>query len=97
MAAPFVSSREIESKVVRMNDKHEPAAARDDPFAGIDIPPPLQASLRRHREHLARLVANLRSVGLDQASIEASVSVIVESYRTELLGAIRSMMETGNV
>ena len=82
-----------------MGEKHEPAAGTSggDPFAGIDIPLPLLASLRRHREHLAGLVVNLRSVGLDQARIEASVSVIVESYKAELLGAIRSMMATSDV
>ena len=82
-----------------MSDKPAPIVGLigGDPFAGIDIPRPLQASLRRHREHLARLIANLQSVGLDEASIEASVTVIVESYKTELLGAIRSMMETSDV
>ncbi len=82
-----------------MSDKQAPTASLmgADPFAGIDIPQALQASLRRHREHLARLIANLQSVGLDEASIEASVTVIVQSYKVELLGAIRSMMETTHV
>ena len=63
-----------------------------DPFADLKIPEPLQESLQRHRENLATLVANLQSVGVHEAQIEASVSVIVDSYKQELLRAIKEMV-----
>ena len=63
-----------------------------DPFADLVIPAPLQESLERHRENLATLVANLQSAGVHEAQIEASVSVIVDSYKQELLRAIRAMV-----
>lgn len=63
-----------------------------DPFAGIEIPEQLQESLQRHRENLARLVASLQSVGVSEAQIEASISVIVDSYKEELLRAIKVMV-----
>ena len=63
-----------------------------DPFADIKIPEPLQESLQRHRQNLATLVANLQSVGVQEEQIEASVSVMVDSYKQELLRAIKAMV-----
>ncbi len=63
-----------------------------DPFAGLEVPDALLASLQRHRENLARLVRSLQSAGVGEAQIEASVTVVVESYRDELLHAIKTMM-----
>ena len=63
-----------------------------DPFADIHIPKPLQESLQRHRENLVTLVANLQSVGVHESQIEASVSVIVDSYKQELLRAIKALV-----
>ena len=63
-----------------------------DPFADLEIPEPLQESLQRHRENLAQLVVNLHSVGVHEEQIEASVSVIVDSYKEELLRAIKAMV-----
>ena len=62
-----------------------------DPFDGMDIPPELEASFQRHRKHLADLVGNLRQAGISEEQIEMSVNVIVESYRGELLNAIKAM------
>jgi hypothetical protein len=45
--------------------------------------------------NLAQLVRNLHSAGVSEEQIESSVSVLVESYRQELLRAIRSMMGEG--
>ena len=64
-----------------------------DPFAGIDIPEAFHGSLLRHRENLAQLIASLRSVGLSDVQIEDSVSVMVESYKKELLQAIKEMVK----
>ena len=66
-------------------------AVQSDPFADLEIPAPLQESLDRHRNHLAELVVNLRSAGLDEAQIERSVSTIIESYRQELMRAMKAM------
>jgi len=63
-----------------------------DPFEGLEVPAALYASLERHRANLVDLIRNLQSAGIDEARIEASVSVIVASYREELLRAIKSMM-----
>lgn len=62
-----------------------------DPFADLEIPTALQESLDRHRNHLAELVVNLRSAGLGDLQIEQSVSTIVESYRQELVRAMKGM------
>lgn len=67
-------------------------ATQSDPFADLHIPEQLQQSLQRHRENLATLVANLQSVGVHESQIEASVSVIVDSYKQELLRAIKAMV-----
>ena len=63
-----------------------------DPFADLHIPEPLQESLQRHRENLAKLVANLQSVGVHESQIEASVSVMVDSYKQELLRAMKAVV-----
>ena len=64
-----------------------------DPFDGLEVPEALQSSLQRHRENLVQLVRCLHSAGLDDQQIEASVSVIVESYKEELLRAIKALVE----
>jgi hypothetical protein len=61
----------------------------DDAYQGLDIPVELEESLRRHREHLARLVLSLRSAGFSRVQIEESVSAIIASYKTELMAALR--------
>jgi hypothetical protein len=63
-----------------------------DPFAGLQVPESLYASMERHRANLVDLVRNLQSAGIGEAQIEASVSVMVASYREELLRAIKLMM-----
>jgi len=68
---------------------------RADPFDDLEIPDALLGSLQRHRVNLAQLVRNLHSAGVSEEQIESSVSVLVESYRQELLRAIRSMMGEG--
>ncbi len=68
-------------------------STQSDPFEGSDIPDALQFSLQRHRENLARLVRSLQSAGLHEQQIEASVSVIIESYKEELIRAIEALVE----
>jgi len=62
-----------------------------DPFANLDIPQPLEESIVRHRTHLAQLVHTMKTAGISDEQIEESVSVLVASYKTELMAAIRSM------
>lgn len=64
-----------------------------DPFADVQVPEALLESLARHRRHLAKLVVSLQSVGISEEQIENSVSVMVASYKEELMHAIRLMME----
>ncbi|MGI4758304.1 MAG: hypothetical protein ACRYGF_15825 [Janthinobacterium lividum] len=64
----------------------------NDPFESLQIPDALQEGLQRHREHLARLITSLKAVGLSEEQIEESVSVIVTSYKEELLRAVKAMM-----
>ena len=68
------------------------ALLENDPFAELEIPEPLQQSLARHRDHLAQFVMSLRSAGLSETQIEMSVSVMVESYKQELLLAIKALV-----
>lgn len=63
-----------------------------DPFADLQIPESLQESMQRHRENLATLVTNLKSMGLAESQIEESVSVIVQSYKEELTRAIKMLV-----
>ncbi len=68
------------------------SSMKSDPFADLQIPEPLQESMRRHRANLVTLVTNLQSMGVGESQIEASVSVIVDSYKEELLRAIKVMV-----
>jgi hypothetical protein len=56
-----------------------------------DLPSELQASVQRHREHLTALVTSLRSAGLPEEMIDASVRQLVESYGVELSAALRAL------
>jgi hypothetical protein len=61
----------------------------------IEIPPILRASVGRHQANLARLLESLRAAGMDDAQIEAAVTVVIDSYKHELLQAIRSLTASG--
>jgi hypothetical protein len=63
-----------------------------DPFGDLEIPAELEESLRRHRENLGRLVMSLRIAGVNEAQIEESISVIVASYKDELIRSVKRMM-----
>ena len=55
------------------------------------IPPRLRASVERHEINLARLMTSLRQAGMDDRTIETSVSTIIESYRRELMDVVKSL------
>jgi len=56
------------------------------------LPPELLASVERHHEHLAALVASLRAAGISEALVETSVHQLVDSYSAELIAAMKSMV-----
>lgn len=64
------------------------------PSLDVEIPPALQASVQRHQTNLVRLVQQLRGAGMDEGQIEASVTILIDSYRRELLDAIRALPQT---
>lgn len=63
-----------------------------NPFADLDIPPELEESITRHRVHLAQLVQSMKIAGVSETQIEESVSVLIASYKEELMRAIKSMV-----
>jgi len=62
-----------------------------DAASGLTIPASLQASIDRHRTHVAQLAATLRQAGMPDAQIEASVNTLITSYRSELIHALKSL------
>lgn len=46
---------------------------------------PLEKNVRAHYEHLQRLTATLRKIGIDDATIDQQVFDIFDSYKAELL------------
>lgn len=60
--------------------------------AEAELPPELLASVERHHEHLAALVASLRAAGVDETLVETSVRQLVDTYSIELTAAMKSMM-----
>jgi hypothetical protein len=57
----------------------------------VEIPPLLLASVGRHQANLARLLQSFREAGMDEAQIEAAVGVVIDSYKHELIQAIRTL------
>lgn len=57
----------------------------------LDIPEELRASVLRHQENLLRLVQSLRAAGMQEPQIEAAVNTLIDSYKQELLEAIRAL------
>lgn len=60
------------------------------------VPPELRASVARHQENLLRLIESLRAAGMQEAEIESALSTLIDSYKHELLEAIRSLHGAGN-
>lgn len=70
---------------------HFGTSTGNDPFSDLEIPPELEQSLQRHREHLLSLVVNLRSAGMSEPQIEESVTILISSYKEELVRAMKRM------
>jgi hypothetical protein len=63
---------------------------------GIDTLPLLLASIERHQQHLITLINSYRQAGVYERQIDAALCGLMESYKEELLVAIRAMMPTHN-
>ncbi len=57
---------------------------------GIEVPQHLCALTERHTQHLAELIAMLRTVGMDETAIEEAVDQLIADYRVQLLDAVRA-------
>ncbi len=66
-------------------------AEGSDAFADLEVPPPLDESIARHRRHVAELVRTMKTAGVSDEQIEESVSVLIAAYKAELIEAIRRM------
>ena len=62
----------------------------------LDIPELLHTSVRRNSTNLARLFATLKYASMPKGQIESGVATIVDSYKTELLVAIRTLRGTAH-
>lgn len=71
-------------------DQLSPAPVSVEP---LQIPAALQDSVLRHQTHLIELIANLRTAGVDEATIDASIQSLIASYSAELTVAIRAMIK----
>lgn len=60
--------------------------------SGIQIPTELESSVRRHQDNLRKLASTLKVSGVPQLQIEESINALVETYRVELLAAVRSLL-----
>ena len=74
--------------------EREEFAITSGEYDDVDIPVELKGSVVRHKQHLAALVLSLRSAGLDEALIEASVHQLMSAYESELMTAIKALMRT---
>lgn len=71
-------------------DELEPTPTNAAP---LEIPAALLESVHRHQAHLAALVSSLRAAGVDEATVEASIRGLVDSYADELTRAVREMIK----
>lgn len=69
------------------------ALSRSVNDASDDLPVELAACAARHQQHLNNLIGSFRAVGLDEQAIGVHIRQLVSSYETELLAAVREMLE----
>ena len=63
------------------------------PCIDLDIPESLQGAVASHQANVAKLVDQLRLVGMSDVAIENAVGCIVDDYKAELLLAIRTLRD----
>lgn len=59
----------------------------------LDMPEQLRAVAARHEQHVTKLVVQLRSFGMEEEAIQRSVDELIESYRAELVSAIKAFAD----
>lgn len=57
----------------------------------FDMPDELRGVAKRHQQHIGELVSKLESLGINDETIERSVDQLIQSYRAELLEAIKAL------
>jgi hypothetical protein len=77
----------MESAMHRSGDETE-----FDPFADLEVPEELEESIRRHRAHLSQLIRTMKIAGVSSDQIEESLSVVIASYKEELIRTIKALV-----
>lgn len=62
----------------------------------IDIPPILQERIDQHQKHLTSLASALLAGGQDTDQVRHTIEEVLESFKSELLRTIDSLMEDPN-
>lgn len=60
-------------------------------FAGMDVPDHLRVNMERHWENICALIDSLGNAGVDEQTIEQSVTQVVASYQAELMNSIKRL------
>jgi len=60
-------------------------------LSSLPITPPLRANVRQHHEHLEQLAGRLKTLGVDDKTINEHVIEIFEQYKSELLKSLESL------
>ena len=63
------------------------------PLDQMEIPTPLEESIRQHQQNLKRLAASLLASGHGEAMVRRSVETVFNSYRDELVRSIVEFQE----
>ena len=62
----------------------------------LDIPDSLQGAVASHQANVAKLVDQLRSVGMSDVAIEDAVGRIVDDYKSELFLVIKALRDNNH-
>lgn len=62
-----------------------------DEIYNFRIPSELKEVASRHQQHVAELVAKLRSAGMHDDLVERSIDQLIASYRAQLLEAVKAL------
>jgi hypothetical protein len=64
---------------------------------GLELPQELQASIERHRKNISNLAASLLAGGYDIDQVRATISVVLDSFKDELLRTVMALKENDDV
>lgn len=60
-------------------------------LSSVAVPQEFQELVERHHQHVADVIARLRTIGLDGSSIEGAVDQLMARFRANLLDAIQAI------